>query len=305
MDFGKLSDISQVDFSLPPDVEYNQLVFNDLPKSQSARIYVGATGYAMKEWVGTWYSPTCKPNQHLQQYGALFNTIEHNTTYYRLPDIKTVERWYAETPDYFRFCPKVPQTISHDPALGRKNDEVALFCANIAHLKEKLGCCFLQLPPQFGPENLLRLENFLVNWPMASVPLAVEVRHTEYFPKGIKNLLQTLHRYGAQTVITDVAGRRDVCHMGVSGTKMLVRLVGNGMHPTDLTRLDDWMARFEQWAQQGVQEIYLFCHQPDNLLAPDYCREAVLRARKQPHLRAPDVPEPYRPNSAQLSLFDF
>jgi uncharacterized protein YecE (DUF72 family) len=303
MDFGKLPEISAVDFTLPPDVAYNQLVFNALAPASKARIYIGATGYAMKEWVGTWYAPTTKPNQHLEQYGALFNTIEHNTTYYRIPDTKTVERWYADTPPHFRFCPKVPQTISHDPAFGRKNPDTDLFCADIALLKEKLGCCFLQLPPQFGPEQLPQLEAFLVNWPHASVPLAVEVRNTGYFPKGLNTYLDLLHRYGAHTVITDVAGRRDVAHMGLSGSKVLVRLVGNGMHPTDLTRLDDWMARFDFWAQRGVKEIYLCCHQPDNLLAPEFCREAALYAQKYTHLTPVKVPEPYRPDSAQLSLF--
>jgi uncharacterized protein YecE (DUF72 family) len=78
-----------------------------------------------------------------------------------------------------------------------------------------------------------------------------------------------LEKYGASTVITDVAGRRDVAHMALTSGQVLVRFVGNDLHPTDFTRLDDWAERLTDWFSRGLKECYFFTHEPDNLLAPD------------------------------------
>ena len=304
MDFGKLDDISKVNFTLPPDPDFNKRVWAALSADRqgSAHLYIGCTGYHMREWLGSWYPAQTKPSGYLVAYGQQFNTIEHNTTYYRIPDVKTANSWYDQTPSDFRFCCKVPQVISHDKQFSQKREEIASFCRALEVLKEKNGCSFLQLPPHFAPEALPELERFLQVWP-ESMPLAVEVRHPGYFPKGQEMLFELLHRYHAYTVITDVSGRRDVCHAGITGEKVLIRLVGNGMHPTDLSRLHDWSEKINAWNQNGLREIYLFCHQPDNFLAPEFCSQAAqIMAKRTPELitRGPVM---IKPQSEQLKLF--
>lgn len=70
-------------------------------------------------------------------------------------------------------------------------------------------------------------------------------------------------------VITDVAGRRDVCHLRLTTNTVLVRFVGNNLHPTDYSRIDDWVRRLEYWFSNGLHQVYFFTHEPDNLMAPD------------------------------------
>jgi uncharacterized protein YecE (DUF72 family) len=301
MDFGKLNHLDQVDFSLPPDPEANAHLVKPIAAAK-AQLYLGATGYHMPEWVGTWYRPGTKTNQFLSEYGRQLNSLEHNTTYYRIPDAAQVKLWYADTPAHFKFCPKLPQTVSHATSFGENNPDILSFCDSIAGLREKLGLCFLQLPPQFSLNDLPRLERFLQIWP-ASVPLAVEVRSASYFPKGVQAFLSLLHKYGVYTVITDVAGRRDVCHCGLSGNKVLIRLVGNGMVASDILRLNLWFQKIQHWINLGVTEIYLFCHQPDNLLAPEFCSAALDAAKHCSGLLIPTKPELYRPDAEQLTLF--
>ena len=67
---------------------------------------------------------------------------------------------------------------------------------------------------------------------------------------------------GHGTVITDVAGRRDVLHMQLTTPVLMLRFVGNGLHPTDYQRSDDWIARIADWWQRGLQAAYIFIHQP-------------------------------------------
>ncbi len=275
MEFGKLPDISQVDFRLPPDPPGNaQLLSN--PKSfvipegnrNQKSLFIGATGWSVKEWVGKVYPKGTKTPEYLRHYTRQFNTIELNTTHYRIPDTFTVQHWFDEAAEDFRFCPKVLQTISHATDLGTSGDLIERFCEAMSWLASKLGPCFIQLPPYFGVDKIGALETFLKQF---SLPLAVEVRHESWFsnPLNTERLVELLTKYGASTVITDVAGRRDVAHMHLTTEKVLVRFVGNDLHPTDYTRLDDWAVRLSHWFSMGLKECYFFTHEPDNLLAPD------------------------------------
>ena len=145
MDFGKLSSVDKVDFALPSEPRQNTELLATLHKTAKPAMYLGATGYNMKPWVGQWYPHGAKDKDFLRHYGTQFNTIEHNTTHYRIPDAATVARWKEDTPADFRFCPKIPQTISHARDLGLSGGQIRLFCDVIAGLEEKLGCCFAAL----------------------------------------------------------------------------------------------------------------------------------------------------------------
>lgn len=267
MDFGKLPDVSNVNFKLPPDPANNRQIWEQ--KQQEAGILrTGCTGWGMKEWVGTWYPQGAKADSFLYHYSRQFQTIELNTTHYRIPQAETVQKWYEQSDAAFRFCPKLPQIISHSRDLGVQNDAISSFCQAIEHFQEKMGCCFMQLPPTFSVTNMPVLETFFKSWPK-NIPLAVEFRHADWFePDALDFMLETLYKYNKATVITDVAGRRDVAHMGLSSNQVLIRFVGNSLHASDYTRIDDWISRLRCWVS-GVRDIFFFLHQPDNILAPE------------------------------------
>ncbi|MBK9338724.1 MAG: DUF72 domain-containing protein [Lewinellaceae bacterium] len=302
MDFGKLPVVDHVNFLLPPDPPQNAALLSALPPRIAApKVYLGATGYNMKPWVGRWYPAGTREKDFLHHYGRQFNTIEHNTTHYRIPDLATVARWREEVPADFRYCPKIPQTISHARDLGLHGREIHLFCTAIRELGQTLGCCFMQLPPHFEPKNLSILDRFLDVFP-EDIPLAVEVRHPDFFRDGTgsADYFQLLHTRRVSTVITDVAGRRDVCHLRLTTGCVLIRFVGNGLHPTDYTRVEDWAERLAQWFGQGLQEAYFFCHEPDNLLAPELAAYAAqIFSEKVPGVRGP-VPAQAPPQQGTL-----
>jgi len=271
MDFGKLPNIDHVDFRLPPEPERNRhtlSAFLDTPPL--LHLYIGCTGWHMKSWVGTYYPKGIKPSAYLQHYGRQFNTIEHNTTHYSIPQPETVEQWYRAVPDDFKFCPKIPQVISHSKTMAMEGDLIYRFCDAIGNLNEKLGACFLQLPPYFGPDRWPLLQAFLARFPK-SIPLALEFRHPDWFTQA--ELMERVSAYlcdrQSGLVITDVAGRRDVLHMAISAYFTMIRFVGNDLHPSDFSRLDDWALRIRHWASQGLREAYFFTHEPDNLQAPE------------------------------------
>jgi len=306
MKFGKLSSIEGVDFSLPPDAAHNANVLADNPhQTRPTSIYLGCTGWSMKEWIGSVYPAGTKAKDFLQHYSRQFNTIEFNTTHYRIPDQKTVEKWYKESAEDFRFCPKIPQSISHSKTLGLGTDLIPSFTQAIAGLEEKLGCCFMQLPPYFKASQIKLLETFIRAFP-SDLPLAIEVRHESWFndKNNLNALLELLIDNGISTVITDVAGRRDVLHMAITSPIAMVRFVGNGLHLTDFSRADEWVQRLKSWVGPGLHELYFFPHEPDNLLAPqmaDYFHDKIRAEIPKVAIRGPKLPED--DNGEQMSLF--
>lgn len=305
MKFGKLADISQVDFTLPPDPAGNKKVLQALDAPEGLpTCFIGCTGWSMPEWIGKVYPKGAKSKDFLKYYSQQFNTIEFNTTHYRIPNFSTVEKWYNESAPGFKFCPKIPQTISHSRDLGGNNDSLERFTDVILGLQEKLGACFVQFPPYFGHDRLGLLENFLQRWPR-SIDLAVEVRHESWFETETKrrDLFNLLFRYGAGTVITDVAGRRDVLHMALTNGIAMVRFVGNGLHPTDYERIDRWVDRLNDWFRQGLHEVFFFTHEPDNILAPELARYLYEQIGVNDAIKTRGPSFPDEPEGEQMSLF--
>ncbi len=270
MKFGKLPDISGVDFSLPTDHPFTSRFLEKQSAVASPKIYIGCTGWSMKEWVGTVYPKGTKAKDYLKQYAKSFHTIEFNTTHYRTPSPSSVQKWKSESTEEFRFCPKVLQQISHRKELGMDNDLLTVWLETIHGLGNKIGSCFMQLPPYFGADRLPLLVRFLQTFPR-EIPLAIELRHPSWFvdQQVLSPLLEVLEELNMGLVITDVAGRRDVLHMAITCPRVLVRFVGNDLVPSDYNRIDDWVQRIDQWTSKGVQEIYFFPHEPDNIKAPE------------------------------------
>ncbi|MEM9930795.1 MAG: DUF72 domain-containing protein [Bacteroidota bacterium] len=302
MKFGKLASLDGIEFEFPVEPLANRARlerFEIGADGERPIVYLGATGWSMKPWVGTWYPDKTKSADYLKQYGKQFNTIELNTTHYRIPTPELVKNWYAAVPADFRFCPKVPQRISHSNDFALGQGYLTDFVASLDGLQEKMGCAFIQLPPYFSADRLPALTRFLDRWP-SLLPLAVEVRHASWFadPFATEALMDTLAARGIAAVITDVAGRRDVLHNFITAPRTMIRFVGNGLVPSDFTRMEAWATKLKDW---NLPEVYFFPHQPDNLLSPD---ATAWMAR---HLEAKDIAQTRGPSRwtgpEQMSLF--
>ncbi len=268
MDFGKLNDISRVNFRLPASSKINkQLLARYTPNA--LQVWVGLPIWSQKAWIGKIYPPKAQSKDFLKYYAQQFNSIELNTTHYRIPDKTTIEQWKSQVSKNFRFSPKFPQPISHEKMLQNCQDLVAAFCKAISGFGENLGLSFLQLPPYFELKHLPILEKFLSEFP-ENIPLAVEFRHASWFKgENFEKAAEVLEKYNKSTVITDVAGRRDVLHQRITNSALMIRFVGNGLHPTDYIRLDEWVGQISEWQKQGLQRLFFFLHEPDNIVAPE------------------------------------
>ncbi len=272
MDFGKLHDVRAVDFSLAVDDSRSVQRLGQVRGEPPAQVFVGCpTWGGAASWWGTVYSAEAKPPDLLRHYASQFNAIELNTTCYRIPDQATVQRWTAQVGPGFRFCPKLPQEITHDRGLsgGEAFEKTRRFLESVNGLGSHLGPCLLQLGPGFTPLQLPVLTRFLDGLP-PGFQVAVEFRHPAWFENRLlrEDAWSALEKRGVGTVITDVSGRRDVSHSSLTDSTVFVRFVGNSLIPSDSERIDAWAERLARWSRQGVREIYFFIHQPGEELAP-------------------------------------
>jgi uncharacterized protein YecE (DUF72 family) len=262
MKFGKVENPEDIDFTLPPDHRGTQ---NVLGKKGKPHIYIGCAKWNKAD-LKSFYPKGTK--DELAYYSSQFNSIELNATFYNNFPIETIEGWYNKTPAHFRFFPKLHQGISHWKRLKDAKEPTEVYLDGIAHLQEKLGMLFLQLPDNFGPKNWEILKAYLEDWP-SGFPLALELRHTGWYDGSWNSddLYDVLEKKDISHIITDSAGRRDLLHMRLTTPTAFIRYNGANVD-SDYTRLDDWFDRLKLWIEAGIENIYFFVHQNHEEASP-------------------------------------
>jgi uncharacterized protein YecE (DUF72 family) len=154
----------------------------------TVQLYVGTSGYAYKEWKGSFYPADLPADGMLRYYGERFATVEINNTFYRLPKSSVVESWAAEVPAGFRFVLKASRRITHIKRLKDASEPVSYFLKAAGVLKERLGALLFQLPPNLK-KDAPRLADFLALLP-AGTRAALEFRHSSWFDDEVFDLLR-------------------------------------------------------------------------------------------------------------------
>ena len=115
--------------------------------STVARVRIGTAAWSIpKEHA----APFPVAGSHLERYGAVFNAVEINSSFYRPHRLATYKRWAASVPEDFRFAVKIPKTITHERRLREVTDILDRFLSEVSGLGPKLGPLLVQLPPSLS-----------------------------------------------------------------------------------------------------------------------------------------------------------
>jgi uncharacterized protein YecE (DUF72 family) len=139
-------------------------------------LHLGTIGWSYNFWKDTFYPKKILSKDYLAYYSQQFNTVEVDSTFYRIPTQPTVINWKQQTPQNFLFSLKFPQLITHIRMLKDCQYETEVFLKTVSLLGEKLGALLLQFPPNFGAEHLPDLEVYLQKLPKQH-RYVVEVRN--------------------------------------------------------------------------------------------------------------------------------
>jgi uncharacterized protein YecE (DUF72 family) len=270
MKFGKLDDITGIDLSLPAIHPNTATVLSNSHGQPQAAIYTGGTMWTLKDWKGKVYAPKTPQKDFAKAYCEQFGTIELNATHYRIHPPATIKKWYDLAPDGFRFCPKFPNLITHYRQFLNCDGITDEFFTAIVEFQDKLGPCFMQLPPRMATTQAVKIQKYLATLP-DDIKIHIEFRHESWFensPEAI-DTWQLLEEKGIGSVITDTSGRRDAVHMRLTSDVLILRFGGNELHASDYQRMDDWSAQIKNWLQEGLKEVYIWMHQPNSILTPE------------------------------------
>lgn len=153
------------------------------------RLLAGTSGYAFKEWKGSFYPDELKDDAMLGYYAGKFPTVEINNTFYRLPREKVLLDWAAQVPDSFTFAIKASQRITHFARLKPDGaDALGFLLKNTVALGPKLGAILFQCPPNLK-KDIERLRAFLALLP-ADRRFTIEFRNETWWDDEVYGALR-------------------------------------------------------------------------------------------------------------------
>jgi len=217
-------------------------------------IRIGCSGWMYDDWRGRLYPEREPKRRWLERYAAHFDTVEVNSTFYRLARRKAVAEWVAQTPAEFLFAVKASRYLTHVKRLAGIGDGIARFYEPLAPLLDarRLGPVLWQLP-----ENFHRDDDRLHGW-LEQLPTGmhtIEFRHPSWFAPPVMRLLRergvalTTGDHPKRPFQSDEATaswRYVRFHYGARGRD------GN-YSATELTR---WARRIDQWLPTDAVYAY-------------------------------------------------
>ena len=153
------------------------------------KLLAGTSGYAFKEWKGSFYPDDLKDDGMLGFYAGRFPTVEINNTFYRLPKEHVLQSWASQVPDAFTFAIKASQRITHHARLKPEcAGAVEFLLRNTSALASRLGPILFQLPPNLR-KDADRLRTFLDTLPPDG-RFTIEFRHASWFDDEVLDMLR-------------------------------------------------------------------------------------------------------------------
>ena len=211
-------------------------------------LHIGCSGWNYTSWKEELYEG--KPARlWLQHYARLFDTVEVNNTFYRLPLETSVARWVDETPPHFLFAVKASRYLTHIRRLTDLEGGIERYYERLEPLARspKLGPVLWQLPANFRRDDE-RLAKALAALPAGRH--CFEFRHPSWF---VADVYELLRRHGAALVIGDRPEVKEFQTHELTADWTYVRFhYGSRGRRGNYSEseLEEWARRFEHWRRE-------------------------------------------------------
>lgn len=227
-----------------------------------ARIRFGTSGYSYKEWRPGFYPPDLPGKDFLHYYSTRFNSVEIDSTFYRMPNAKTIDGWMAATGEEFEFALKASQQITHRERLVVPSDALNYLMRIVTRLERRLGLILFQLPPFLHCDEDL-LKAFLSELPHG-IRSAFEFRHESWYRPETYDLLRA---HDAALCIHDADDHTTPMEITASFTSIRLRRSGY-----DAALREEWVRRIQAWADGGL-DVFAYVKHEGSPDAPILARE--------------------------------
>lgn len=220
----------------------------------------GTSGLVLKEPNKQAFPEDQRQKTRLSYYASLFNTIEINSSFYKVPMPVTFTKWANLVPYDFQFTVKLWRDITHCRGFAFSAANVTSFMRAASNLGRKKGCLLIQLPPSIAWNKIDQLKKLLDHVRSADTGpawrLAVEFRDRSWYRHETGQLLDT---FQAALVLHDMPasaihipnGNADFIYLRFHGQK------GDYKGTYSPEQLQTYAAMIQGWLQQG-KDVYTY-----------------------------------------------
>jgi uncharacterized protein YecE (DUF72 family) len=227
-------------------------------------IRIGCSGWNYRSWRETFYPKGLPPSRWLEHYASVFDTVEVNTTFYRLARREAVERWVTQTPGDFCFAVKASRYLTHIKRLTDLERGVQRLVEPLQPLPaaQRLGPMLWQLPPNFQRDDE-RLARALDHLP--SGRHTFEFRHPSWFCDEVYELLRW---HGVALAIGDRRGLAFQSHEITADFAYVRFHYGHRGRRGNYSRseLREWALRIAGWS--ASVDVYAYFNNDWEVFAP-------------------------------------
>lgn len=223
--------------------------------------YSGTSGLVLPVANKLQYPAAFANKPRLTYYASLFNSIEINSTFYKIPKPATILRWSNEVADHFRFTFKLWRGITHIKQLNYNPTDLTKFMEVINEAGIKKGCLLVQFPPGLTIEfkgQLYRLINQIREIdPRQTWMVALEFRHPSWYNDEVWQIIQ---QHNMNIVIQDIPKSATPFEYA-DGAFVYLRFHGpggkyRGSYSNDI--LNEYAGYIHQWLQSGKKVFVYF-----------------------------------------------
>jgi uncharacterized protein YecE (DUF72 family) len=237
---------------------------------------VGCSGWSYKDWRGVFYPESRPARRWFEHYRTVFDTVEINNSFYRLPTEKTVAGWAAQAPPGFVYALKLGSFGSHRMKLRDAASWLPNHLDRLDRLGASAGPTLIQLPPRWR-RDADRLDEFLTVAP-ATRRWAVELRDPSWLHAEVYDVLR---RHGAALCLHDLLAGHP-CELTADWTYVRFHGPNATEHPYQgrygPKRLARVAERLGAWLAEGV-DVYAYFNNDDSGFAVQDARSLARRLR--------------------------
>jgi uncharacterized protein YecE (DUF72 family) len=217
-------------------------------------IRLGCSGWSYDHWRDPVYGGA-PPRTWLGRYVERFDTVELNSTFYRLPRRSAAAAWAEQTPDGFCFAVKVSRYLTHIRRLRDAGESLELLLERIRPLADagKLGPLLWQLPATFARDDE-RLAAALAEAPRG-LRHCFEFRHPSWF---VPPVMEVLREHDAALVVGDHPERPFQTTARTAAWRFIRFHYGHRGRRGNYSdrELESWARRIRRWSRAGDVYVY-------------------------------------------------
>lgn len=227
--------------------------------NMQGRLWIGTSNITLPGNKTT-FPAAFQAKSRLNYYSTLFNSVELNSTFYKVPMALTFEKWANDVDNNFRFSIKLWKSVTHVKELVFNGSDVESFIKRVHYLQDKKGCMLLQFPGKISLDYFNKVEEILKvisntdctgEWNKA-----IELRNASWHTG---ETFELLNEYNASMVLHDFP-KGKIGEVNSNADFVYVRFHGptgnyKGSYPYEF--LNQKAVQIKEWLSNG-KDVYAY-----------------------------------------------